>query len=213
MGPTLTYESCSDIQFAVHSVTETDGAVAHATPPAGGWNAAARVRLRKMLDEHYDAVYHALRRFGVREAELEDAAQKTFLVASTKLNDIAPGCERAFLLATAANKAAHARRTQSRRREVPEEDESIGTVVDEQPLPDELLEQKRRRALFYQILSTMETDLQTIFVLFELEGMLTKDIAIALDLPNGTVASRLRRAREDFTEKAMRVMRRTSGAP
>ena len=111
------------------------------------------------------------------------------------------------------NKAAHARRTQSRRREVPEEDDTIAAVVDEQPLPDELLEQKRRRALFYQILSTMEPDLQTIFVLFELEGMLTKDIAIALDLPIGTVASRLRRAREDFTEKATRVMRRTSGAP
>lgn len=183
-------------------------------PPAQatGWNGAARARLRKMLDEHYDTVYHALRRFGVPEAELKDAAQKTFLVASTKLDLIAPGCERAFLLATAANKAAHARRTQARRREVPEEDAAMGSLADHQPQPDELLEQKRRRTLFYQILAAMDTELQTVFVLFELEGIQTKDIATALDLPIGTVASRLRRAREEFTEKATRAMRRTSRA-
>lgn len=191
---------------------ESDGAVERPVPQSAGWNIAARARLRKMLDEHYDTVYHALRRFGVREAELEDTAQKTFLVASSKLDLIAPGCERAFLLATAANKAAHARRTQARRREVPEEDGSIAAIADHQPQPDELLEQKRRRTLFYQILSAMDTELQTIFVLFELEGMLTKDIATAMDLPMGTVASRLRRAREEFTEKATRAMRRTAGA-
>jgi len=193
-------------------VTDPDGAAEPPVPRTAEWNAAARARLRKMLDEHYDTVYHALRRFGVREAELEDAAQKTFLVASSKLDLIAPGCERAFLLATAANKAAHARRTQSRRREVPEEDAAIGSVEDHQPLPDELLEQKRRRTLFYRILAAMDAELQTVFVLFELEGMLAKDIAIALDIPTGTVASRLRRAREEFTRMATRTMRQTTGA-
>lgn len=195
----------------VQLVKESDEAERLSAQTAG-WNDAARMRLRKMLDEHYDTVYHALRRFGVQESEIEDSAQKTFLVASTKLDLIAPGCERAFLLAIAANKAAHARRTQVRRREVPEEDAAMGTLPDQQPQPDELLEQKRRRTLFYEILAAMDTELQTVFVLFEVEGMLTKDIATALDLPVGTVASRLRRAREEFTEKATRVMRRTSRA-
>lgn len=182
-------------------------------PRVANLNATDRARLRKMLDDHYDTVYRALQRFGVREAEVEDAAQKTFLVASTKLELIAPGCERAFLLATAANKASHARRTQTRRREVSEEeDASMGAVVDPAPLPDELVEQKRRRALFYRILATMDTELQTVFVLFELEGMLTKDIATALDLPPGTVASRLRRAREEFTRLVTRTMRQTAEA-
>ena len=146
------------------------------------------------------------------KAELEDAAQKTFLVASTKLHLIAPECERAFLLATAANKAAHARRSRARKREVPEEEASLGALEDHRPLPDELLEQKRRRTLFYQILARMDTELQTVFVLFELEGMLTKDIATALNVPLGTVASRLRRAREEFTRMATRTMRQTSEA-
>ncbi len=183
-------------------------------PRAANLSATDRARLRKMLDDHYDTVYRALQRFGVRQAEVEDAAQKTFLVASTKLELIAPGCERAFLLATAANKAAHARRTQTRRREVAEDDDdaSMGAVADPAPLPDELVEQKRRRALFYRILATMDTELQTVFVLFELEGMLTKDIATALDLPLGTVASRLRRAREEFTRLVTRTMRQTAEA-
>jgi RNA polymerase sigma-70 factor (ECF subfamily) len=193
-------------------VTEPDGVAEQRIVPSAGRNGAARARLRRMLDEHYDVVYHAMRRFGVREAELEDAVQKVFLVASTKLDAILPGRDRAFFLATGAIVAAHARRTQVRRREVSEEEAAVDTFPDEQPLPDEMLERQRRRALFYQVLAAMDEDIQTVFVLFELEGMLTKDIAIALGLPTGTVASRLRRAREEFTHMATRAVGQTSRA-
>lgn len=192
---------------------ETDGESKRPEPRPAVWNAADRARLRKMLDDHYDTVYRALQRFGVPAGDVEDAAQKTFMVASAKLDLIAPGCERAFLLATAANKAAHARRTLARRREISDEDDTIAEeVVDPGLLPDELVEQERRRTLFYKILAGMDSELQTVFVLFELEGMLTKDIATALDVPTGTVASRLRRAREEFTRLATRTMRQTAGA-
>jgi hypothetical protein len=33
---------------------------------------AADTRVRAMVEEHFEAVYYALRRFGVPEAELED---------------------------------------------------------------------------------------------------------------------------------------------
>ena len=59
-------------------------------------------------------------------------------------------------------------------------------------------------------LDALPDDLRTVFVLFEVEEMASADIAAALDLPLGTVASRLRRAREAFGTAAKRVRARMS---
>jgi RNA polymerase sigma-70 factor (ECF subfamily) len=62
-----------------------------------------------------------------------------------------------------------------------------------------------------RILESMDEDTRTVFVLFELEGMTMAAIAKLVGVPMGTVASRLRRAREDFQREARRV--RSGGAP
>jgi RNA polymerase sigma-70 factor (ECF subfamily) len=51
----------------------------------------------------------------------------------------------------------------------------------------------------------MPVELSAVFVLFELEGLTMAEIAPLLSLAPGTVASRLRRAREDFRDRARRV--------
>jgi RNA polymerase sigma-70 factor, ECF subfamily len=168
--------------------------------------AAADARVRAMVDEHFDAVYYALRRFGVPEADLEDCAQQVFMVASGKLATIVPGRERAFLLGTAANKAAHARRTQRRRREAPEEEGEEVVRADVEPGPETIVEQRRLRALFDEVLEAMPEELRAVIVLSELEELSALEIAQALGLPVGTVASRLRRAREEFARLAARAM-------
>jgi RNA polymerase sigma-70 factor (ECF subfamily) len=53
----------------------------------------------------------------------------------------------------------------------------------------------------------MESELVTVFILFELEGMSTPEIAQLLEIPVGTVASRLRRARAAFKTGAARLER------
>ena len=57
------------------------------------------------------------------------------------------------------------------------------------------------------MLESLPLDLRTVFVLYELEELTMVEIARALDLPMGTVASRLRRAREAFEELSRRVRR------
>jgi len=61
----------------------------------------------------------------------------------------------------------------------------------------------------------MPAELREVFVLFELEGLRSTEIAPLLGLPVGTVASRLRRAREAFHLQAKRARARTArgGAP
>jgi len=173
-----------------------------------GWAGAAvdKARLRRIVDAHFDAVHVALRRLGVPPAELDDCAQQVFVVASRKLGAIEHGREKAFLMGTAVHVASRARRTQRRRREVPEGDEIAGGQVDARLGPEELVEQRRMRALLDEVLGAMPEDLRTVLVLFELEELTMQEIAVALDLPMGTVASKLRRARETFSKISARVV-------
>jgi len=57
----------------------------------------------------------------------------------------------------------------------------------------------------------MPEELSSVFVLFELEGMTSIEIAALLEIPVGTAASRLRRAREHFEACVKRASARNGG--
>lgn len=170
--------------------------------------ANASVRLRGMMDQHFDFIWRQLRRLGLSDDLADDGAQQVFIVASRRLAEIGVGSERSFLFGTAMRVASDARRTAVRRREVPDDD--AREVVDPTPHPDELLDRQRARTLLDDVLASMELDLRAVFVLFELEEMTMAQIAKLLELAPGTVASRLRRAREDFEAAVKR--RKAQGA-
>lgn len=164
-------------------------------------------RLRELFDRHLDFVWRSLRRLGVPPTVVDDAAQEVFLVASRRLADIELGRERSFLFATALRVASDARRAAARRGE--HGDDGLEQIADDAPSPEDLADRQRARAVLDQILDGMDLDLRAVFVLYELEEMTMADIGITLDLPAGTVASRLRRAREAFQSAVVRL-RRTS---
>src|SRR6188768_548754 len=96
-----------------------------------------RARLCRMITEHFAGVGRALRRFGVRDADVDDRSQRVFLTATRRLSEIRPGAEGAFLFAVALREASHQRRVYRRRSEVGEAamaDKSTG-----KPRPDDLL--------------------------------------------------------------------------
>jgi RNA polymerase sigma-70 factor (ECF subfamily) len=63
-----------------------------------------------------------------------------------------------------------------------------------------------------EVLDALPMDLRAPFVLFELEELSTAEIAAMLSVPAGTVASRLRRAREEFRAIVARVRAREAFA-
>ena len=73
------------------------------------------------------------------------------------------------------------------------------------PTQEELSDQLRARLLLDRILSEMTAELREVFVLFELEELAVAEVAELLSIPIGTVGSRLRRAREEFHERARRL--------
>jgi RNA polymerase sigma-70 factor (ECF subfamily) len=177
------------------------------TPRAPGDAAGAHARLRAMFERDFAFVWRVLRRLGVHEASIDDCAQHVFVVATRKIGTIAPDRERAFLLGVAVNVAADARRSQAIGREQPRDD--LDEVVEHAaPDPEQLTDRKRALELLDRALDELPFELRTVFVLFEVEGTSTDDIASLLDLPRGTVASRLRRAREEFHAIAKRLRAR-----
>jgi RNA polymerase sigma-70 factor (ECF subfamily) len=172
-----------------------------ATMGTGTEAAAAQARLREIVDAHHDFVWRSLRRLGVASGDVDDGAQQVFLTAARKLASIRAGSERSFLFQTSLRVAADSRRTQRRRREVAEvaDDERC---ADGAPGGEELLDLRRAREQLDRILDEMPLDLRAVFVLFELDELTMAEIAELLVLPPGTVASRLRRARAVFQEKA-----------
>jgi RNA polymerase sigma-70 factor (ECF subfamily) len=160
-----------------------------------------------MVVAHFDVVWRALRRLGVSPDAVDDMAQQVFLVASRKVDVIEAGGERAYLLGIAVRVASDARRAQRRRREVPQEDDDRLEPSTSLPSVEELVDQKRARELLDQMLATMPEELRQVFVLFEIEGVPIAQIAETLEIPVGTVGSRIRRARELFQKKVRRAVR------
>ena len=171
-----------------------DSVLAHHLASSFGASAQDRTRLREAFVQHYAGVWRFLRRLGVVADRVDDAAQQVFLVAIESLPRIVPGFERAFLYGTAVRVAHGIRRRGTR--EIAGLDVELGSSP--LPSPDELADQKRARELLDHLLEHVERDARTVFVLFEIEGFTVPEIADLLELPLGTAASRLRRAREQF---------------
>ena len=159
-------------------------------------DAPAAARLRRMVEEHHAFIWRNLRRIGTVAADADELVQEAFLVAARRLPDIPPECERSFLMTTAIRIAANHRRSFTReqaRIEYMSRADSDGT-----PSPEEALQREQARAQLDQVLSAMDFDLRTVFVLYEIEELTVARIAELLDIKLGTVSSRLRRAREVF---------------
>jgi RNA polymerase sigma-70 factor (ECF subfamily) len=72
------------------------------------------------------------------------------------------------------------------------------------------LDSKRLREALDELLEGWPEDIRVAFVLFELEGLSVPEISQVTETKLGTVASRLRRARELFQAGAKRLRARAA---
>jgi RNA polymerase sigma-70 factor (ECF subfamily) len=174
---------------------------ASVAPPADRSGERRHARITGIVRAQHDFIWRLLRRLGIPESAVDDAAQHVFCIAARRIDDIAPGSERSFLFGTALRVASDQRRSAAQR-ERPAA--ALGEQVDPRPTPEELADTHRKRALLDEILDAMPLDLRTVLVLFELEQMTKTEVAELLSVPVGTAVSRLRRAREEFKAAVQR---------
>lgn len=171
------------------------------------------VRLAVIAENYFEFAWRSLRRLGVSEPSVDDAAQQLFLVVARRLRSIEPDREQSFVFGTAVRIAASFRRKQQRERVTCAlEVDGVSDAIAPLPSPEESLELKRARALLDYILDQMPLELRAAFILAEGDGMTRREIGELCGIPEGTAGSRLRRAREFFDAQVAELQRRNGGS-
>jgi RNA polymerase sigma-70 factor (ECF subfamily) len=157
-------------------------------------------RLRSFVDAHYSRLWRILRQLGVPSDSVEDVAQEVLLVFAAKIGSVAPEAEWSFVYATARRVASDVRKRARTH-------EAIDVALERRDDPKVLaaFAQADSRRLLDALLDTLTDEQREVIVLVELEGMTINEAADLVGVPQGTVASRLRRGREQLEATARAV--------
>jgi RNA polymerase sigma-70 factor (ECF subfamily) len=166
--------------------------------------AARQARLEGWFRDHFDTLWRLAARLGVPDAQVDDVVQEAFIIADRRADEIAHGSERAFLICVVVRASANQRRRQKTRLDYAAG--SLQQASESSPADaEQLLAQKQLRQLLDEALDELPSEQRSVLVLHEIEGFSSAEIAALLDLPAGTVASRLGRARAKFSRAAARL--------
>lgn len=147
--------------------------------------------LAQIYREHVEFVWAVLRRLGVDEADVEDAAQDVFVVAHRRLGEFeGRAAVRTWLYSIALRVASNRRRKHARR----------DALLQRMPraIPEDLEELAARgqaRAILESLLDRLDERKRVVFVLAELEELTVPVIADMVGENPRTIYSRLRAAR------------------
>jgi RNA polymerase sigma-70 factor (ECF subfamily) len=125
--------------------------------------------------------------------DAEDIVQEAFLKAFKALDDFRGGDARVWMLAIVRNTAMNFLR---KRKPDTAADLDQFEPVDRSPNPEQGLLEENRREMVRRAIARLEPEFRETLVLREIEGLSYKEIAAVLDVPAGTVMSRLSRARQ-----------------
>ena len=150
---------------------------------------------RTVFETYAPFVWRVLKRLGVREAEVADVSQETFLVLHKRLATFEGRSSlKTFVYGVAVRVAAdHRKRAWVRKEqatdEVPEQGGDTATA-------ERSLQAKQSLLALDRALAELDEDKRTVFVLYELEELTLAEIAEITDVAVSTLHSRLALARD-----------------
>jgi RNA polymerase sigma-70 factor (ECF subfamily) len=148
---------------------------------------------------HADGVRNVIYRMYGDIQLAEDAAQETFIRAWLHFSSYRPQTSlRNWLYRIAVNAATDMLRKEKRILPLDLEDLPL---KDPQPGPEALFSQEERATLIQKAVLSLPDACRAVLVLREYEGLSYQEIADALEIPVGTVMSRLNYARRLLREK------------
>jgi RNA polymerase sigma-70 factor, ECF subfamily len=143
-----------------------------------------------LVEQHYDSLFRYAYRLSGSAADAEDLTQEAFLKAQAQLQSLRdPARAKPWLFAILRNAYLHRARSDRAHRQVPLD--AVGDLPDDPP-PEvpEIEPEELQRAL-----NDLPEGFRTPVILFYFEDMSYRDIAEQMELPIGTVMSRLARAK------------------
>jgi len=164
------------------------------------WHAGDLAAFETLVRRYQDRVYRLLYRMLGSAADAEDAAQETFLNLHRHGHRFRGDARfSTFVYRVAANTALNRRRTLGRTRariEKLAERQATGHDLPESPVgPEQAALGRERRERVHEALATLPEKLRLPLVLFDIEGLPYAEVSDVLGLAEGTVKSRIHRAR------------------
>ncbi len=152
---------------------------------------------------YLDAAYNLARWLTRNDQDAEDVVQEAYLRALSSFDSFQIGRDgRAWLLKIVRN-TCYTWMRQNRRHEVAThfDDNARETVAATWPDPESALLQKASAQLLRETIEAIPFEYREVLVMRELEELSYKEIAQILEIPLGTVMSRLSRGRSELAER------------
>jgi RNA polymerase sigma-70 factor (ECF subfamily) len=150
------------------------------------------------LGDHLDRLYRAAWALSGSREDAEDLVQETYARVLKRPRLIRYGDDLGYLLRALRNTFLNRKRTESRRLRPGPLPEQLDLVADPQArLPEEALEAGE----LYAAMAALPGDFRDVLVAVDVAGLSYKETARALGLKEGTVMSRLYRARQQVVRR------------
>jgi RNA polymerase sigma-70 factor, ECF subfamily len=158
---------------------------------------------RDLVDRFGSKVYAIAYHFTMKREDAEELSQEIFLKLFENLNRYDGGFPLiAWILSVSRNLCIDRYRRRKREKSFRfVSDEAVTALLKSQDDPSSMALQKERTQMLFSALSEIPEDLAEILILRDLNGLAYEEIGKALELPDGTVKSRLFRARAEVARK------------
>lgn len=166
----------------------------------------ADLSFEQLYRDNFEFVVRSARRLGVQQAWIDDVAQEVFVVAARKLSSFEGRSKARTWLFSITLRVVQGHRRWSKRHARRKDALAREPSHVHDPYP-----RVRAADTLVTLLQSMPEKYQTVFILGELEGMTSAEIAEGLGLNPNTTYSRLREARKKMAE-AVSNHRATEGS-
>lgn len=176
----------------------SDSASASDLALLGAWKAGDQAAGKQLYRRHVDAVGRFFRN-KVEARELADLMQMTFATCfeqSDRYRPVEGASFRAFLLGIARNLLLHHYRTRYRKDAKIDFDFGVSSIVEIGVSPSRILVAQEREQQLLEALRSLAIEDQILLELHYWEAMSGRELALLYEAPEGTIRTRLRRARE-----------------
>lgn len=156
------------------------------------WRAGDKSAGDELFGRHFDSIYRFFAS-KVRPEDVEDLVQNTFLACVESREAFRGDASSRTYLFAIARRLLY--RTYRDRAKTDRLDFGVTSLHDLGPSPTAAIHDRQEQRLLLEALRRIPLDLQIALELHYWEKLSGPDMAVALDIPEGTVRSRLRRAR------------------
>ncbi len=158
------------------------------------------MEISQLVDQHYEPVFRFAYRLSGTSHEAEDISQQAFLDAQRKLDTLRdPDKVRAWLFMIVRN--LYRRRIRDRVTRGEFALEVLADPIDQKRDSDKRVEQALDSESLQQVLNELPEEFRSVLLLFYFRELSYREIAEQLDVPIGTVMSRLSRGKKQLRER------------